>query len=210
MSKTVYLTTPLTEEAVRSLSLDDTVYLSGELICMLYPFHFTKAIDLLKKGEKTPFPLVDGSAVYHCPAGFRKNADGTFDLRFVGSTTSSKFNAWTPEFLKLSGVRAVIGKGGMDTGVLSALKEHGGVYLAVAGGCSAIYTTGVESLEAEYWPQPSWADNVIRLRIKNFGPLTVAMDAHGHSIYEESGSAAQDNLPSIYEKLGIQSFGNPF
>ena len=204
MPKTVHLTTPLTEEAVRSLSLDDTVYLSGELICMLYPIHFIKAIDLLKKGEKTPFPLGDGSVIYHCPAGFRKKADGTFDLRFVGSTTSSKFNAWTPEFLRLSGARAVIGKGGMDKAVLAAMQECAGVYLAVAGGCSAVYTAGVESLEEEYWPQPSWADNVLRLKIKEFGPLTVAMDAHGNSIYEETNGAAQKNLAAIYKRLGVE------
>lgn len=204
MPKTVHLTTPLKEEDVRALSLDDTVYLSGELICMLYPFHFTRSIDLLKKGEKTPFPLGDGSVVYHCPAGFRKNADGTFDLRFVGSTTSSKFNAWTPKFLRLSGVRAIIGKGGMDQEVLNAMQECGGVYLAVAGGCSAIYTAGVEALEEEYWPQPSWADNVLRLRIREFGPLTVAMDAHGSSIYAETENAAQEHRPLIYQKLGIK------
>lgn len=204
MAKTVYLTTPLTEEAVRDLHIDDTVYLSGELTCMLYAFHFTRTIDCYKKGEETPFKLGDGSVIYHCPAGFRKNEDGTFDLRFVGSTTSSKFNAYTPELMRLTGVRGIIGKGGMDKNVLDTMKELGGVYLAVAGGCSAIYTTGVEALEEEYWPQPSWADNILKLRIKNFGPLTVAMDSHGNSIYEESAAAARESLPAIYEKLGIK------
>ena len=135
---------------------------------------------------------------------FKKNEDGTYDLRFVGSTTSSKFNVYTPELMERTGVRAIIGKGGMNKDVLEAMKKFGGVYLAVAGGCSAIYTTGVEALEEEYWPQPSWADNILKLRVKNFGPLTVAMDSHGNSIYEESGSAAQDNLPAIFDKLGIK------
>jgi len=204
MAKTVYLTTPLTEEAVRDLHIDDTVYLSGDLITMIYDFHYKRTLELYRNGEEPPFKLGDGSAIYHCPAGFRKNEDGTYDLKFVGSTTSSKFNVYTPELMERTGVRAIIGKGGMNKEVLEAMKKLGGVYLAVAGGCSAIYTTGVEALEEEYWPQPSWADNILKLKIKNFGPLTVAMDSHGNSIYEESGSAAQDNLPAIFDKLGIK------
>ncbi len=183
MAKTVYLTTPLSREDVLELDLDDTVYLSGEFICMLYAFHFTRSLELLRRGEKPPFPLENG-VVYHCPAGFRRLEDGKYDLRFVGSTTSSKFNAYTPEFLRLSGVRAIVGKGGMSHEVLEAMRETGSVYLAVAGGCSAVYTPGVEALVEEYWPQPSWCDNVLRLKVKNFGPLTVAMDAKGNSIYE--------------------------
>jgi len=202
VAKTVHLTTPLKEADIRALELDDTVYLSGELICMLYAFHFTRVNEMLRKGEPLPFDLRDG-AVYHCPAGFRRNEDGTYDLRFVGSTTSSKFNAYTPELLRLAGPRAIIGKGGMSREVLDAMKETGAVYLAVAGGCSAIYTPGVEALVEEYWPQPSWCDNVLRMKIKEFGPLTVAMDANGNSIYEQTGGAAKENLPKILEALGI-------
>ena len=42
-------------------------------------------------------------------------------------------------------------------------------------------------------------------RLDAFGPLFVAMDANGNSIYEQCGDTAQENLPAIYEKLGIKA-----
>ena len=60
MAKTVYLTTPLTEEAVRDLHIDDTVYLSGELVTMIYDFHYKRNLESYKKGiEMTVNQLLD-------------------------------------------------------------------------------------------------------------------------------------------------------
>lgn len=203
MPKTVYLKMPLTEEDVRSLKLDDIVYLSGDAYTMMYLDHFSRLINMIKAGEPLPMEL-KGNAIYNTGTIFRRNEDGTYDFRAIGTTTSSKFNADTPEFIRLSGIRAVIGKGGMDQNVLEAMKECGCVYLAAVGGCSAIYTPHVE-IEREYWPQRSWADNQLKLRLTDFGPLFVGMDAHGNSIYENCANYAQENLSAIYEKLGIQS-----
>lgn len=203
MGKTVYLTTPLTEEDVRGLALDDVVYLSGEVYTMMYASHFTRLMDMIRRGEPLPMEL-EGRAIYNTGTIFSRREDGSCELRAIGTTTSSKFNAYTPDFIRLSGVRAVLGKGGMDRAVLEAMRECGCVYLAAVGGCSAIYTPGAE-IEAEYWPQPSWADTQLKLRLTNFGPLFVGMDAAGHSLYEESMSGAADALPEIYEKLGVSS-----
>lgn len=203
MGKTVYLTTPLTEEDVRSLELDDVVYLSGEAYTMMYIDHFTRLMDMIRKGESLPMEL-KGCAIYNTGTIFSRREDGSCELRAIGTTTSSKFNAYTPDFIRLSGVRAVLGKGGMDRAVLEVMRECGGVYLAAVGGCSAIYTPGAE-IEAEYWPQASWADTQLKLRLNNFGPLFVGMDAAGHSLYEESMSGAENVLPEIYQRLGIQS-----
>ena len=41
MARTVYLKTPLTEEEVRGLQLDDVVYLTGDAYTMMYIDHFS-------------------------------------------------------------------------------------------------------------------------------------------------------------------------
>jgi len=201
MGKTVHLSTPLSEEAVRALELDDIVYLSGEVYTMMYPDHFTRLMDRIRKGEPLPMEL-SGRAIYNTGTIFSRDGEGRCELRAIGTTTSSKFNAYTPDFIRLSGVRAVLGKGGMDHATLQAMQECGCVYLAAVGGCSAIYTPGAQ-IEAEYWPQTSWADNQLKLRLTDFGPLFVGMDAKGNSIYETSLGCAQEMLPQIYQKLGI-------
>lgn len=202
MSRTIYLTTPIDEEQIRQLKLDDVVYISGTVYVMMYISQFEKLLEPVRNGQPAPFD-VDGGVIYHTGTIFKKEENGGYDFRAIGATTSSKFNGQTPEIIRTTGVRAIIGKGGMDAHVLAAMKECGCAYLSVVGGCSAIYTPQVVKIEKEYWPQKSWADNVLELKVEQYGPLYVAMDANGNSIFEEVGNAAETNRVEIYKKLQI-------
>lgn len=202
MAKTVYLSTPLSEDDVISLELDDIVYLSGTAFTMMYPFHFTRVMDLINHGQEPPFSL-PGNAIYHTGTIFRRKGDGTYDFRAIGTTTSSKFNAFMPDFIRKTGIRAVIGKGGLDEHTLAAMKECGCVYLSAVGGCTSIYTPGVEALEQEFWPQSSWADNLLQLKLNRLGPLFVSMDCKGNSIFSQIDGQTQKNLPDVYHYLHI-------
>ena len=202
MPRTVRLHTPISEKDVRELRIDDVVYITGEAYSMLYADHYTLIMDLVKNGESLPMDLKDG-VIYNTGTIYTRTAAGGYDLRALGTTTSSKFNEYTPEFIRLTGIRAVLGKGGMDRASLEAMKEYGCVYLALAGGCSAVYTPAVE-LEADYWPELMPVDNQrLKFRMKGFGPLFVAMDAHGNSIFEDCARSVRENLQAIYQKLGI-------
>jgi tartrate dehydratase beta subunit/fumarate hydratase class I family protein len=108
------------------------------------------------------------------------------------------------EFIGVTGIRAVIGKGGMDAVTLASMKEHGCVYLAIVGGCSAVYTPSAKLVD-DYWPELMPVDNQrLKFEMNEFGPLFVAMDANGNSLYEQCSNDVQENLPAIYKKLGIK------
>lgn len=204
MPKIVHLHTPISEEQIRSLELDDVVYVSGEAYSMLYADHYTLIMDLMKEGKEVPMDL-RGGIIYNTGTIWRRTDDGGYDMRALGATTSSKFNAQTPDFIAATGIRAVIGKGGMDDATLAAMKEHGCVYLAIVGGCSAVYTPAAKLVD-DYWPELMPADNQrLKFEMDEFGPLFVAMDAHGNSIYAQCANNAEENRPAIYEKLGIHT-----
>ena len=58
----------------------------------------------------------------------------------------------------------------------------------------------------DYWPELMPTDNQrLKFELNEFGPLFVAMDAHGNSLYEQYASVAQNNVPVIYEKLHISA-----
>ena len=204
MAKTVYLKTPLDEKQIRELELNDVVYLSGTVYVMMFGHQFEKLMDPIRKGEKAPIDLENG-VIYHTGTIYKKREDGTFDFRAIGATTSSKFNGETPEIIEKTGVRLIIGKGGMNKEVLEAMQKKGCAYLSVVGGCSAIYTPHVTGITREIWPQKSWSKNVLELQLDLYGPLFVAMDANGNSVFEEVGDAAQENRAKICEQLGIQA-----
>jgi len=203
MGKTVYLHTPLDVEQIRALELDDVVYLSGPVPRGVLPSHLERLMEPIRRGEPSPLDL-DGGVIYHTGTIYRKDESGVYDFRAIGATTSMKFNRQTPEIIRRTGVRAIIGKGGMDRTVLDAMQECGCVYLSVVGGCSAIYTPHVVDIIKEHWPQKSWSKNVLELQADQYGPLFVAMDAKGNSVFEQVGNAAEANRGLIYEKLQIR------
>jgi len=182
MGRIVSLTTPLSEGDVRALRLDDEVFLTGTVFAMAYSWQFAKAISMTKTHDKMPMNL-ENAAIIHCPASYQKQGDRC-EIRFIGVTTSSKLSQYTPEMIELFKIRSIIGKGGMDRATLAAMQKYGCVYLAMPGGCSPLYTPSVQSVR-EYWPQPNWVDNVLELSVDRLGPLLVAMDSHGESIYEK-------------------------
>jgi len=109
---------------------------------------------------------------------------------------------FSPELIEKYGVRAIIGKGGLYEGSLQAMEKHGAVYLAIVGGAAALETQQIEEVEDVYW-EHLHPEALYKFRVKDFGPLTVAMDSHGRHLYFEVKAEAERRLPAIYEKLGL-------
>ncbi len=191
MGKTVSLTTPISEDDVRALHLDDEVFLTGTIFSVPYPWQLAKIISMAKNHDKLPMNL-ENAPIIHGPTSYKKQGDKC-EIRFIGVTTSSKLNQYSPEMIEIFHSRCIIGKGGMDRATLAAMKEYGCVYLAIPGGCAPLYTPSVQAVR-EHWPQPSWEENVLEISVSRLGPMLVAMDSHGESIYEKQAQiVAQAN-----------------
>ena len=74
------------------------------------------------------------------------------------------------------------------------------VYFAIVGGAAALETTQIEEIEEVAWeelmPECLW-----KFRVKDFGPLTVGIDAHGNSLYHDVQARAQEKLKELYARL---------
>src|SRR5438132_14098215 len=101
------------------------------------------------------------------------------------------------------GVRLLIGKGGLREESLGAFGELGGAYLAVIGGTAALETTWVEAIEDvdldDLNPESIW-----KFRVRGFGPLLVAMDSHGASLYEAVDREARERRANALARLGVK------
>ncbi len=198
------LTTPVTEAQVRALHVDDTVTLQG----LLFGIRDATQIALFDRGRRTRFDLV-GHAVIHTAPNVKKvppspaNPAGYVPL-CVGTTTSARMERFTRPLLAELGVRLIIGKGGLGDTSLAAFGELGGAYLAVIGGTAALETTWVEAIEDvdldDLNPESLW-----RFRIRDFGPLRVAMDSHGGSIYAAVDAEARANRGAALAALGVKA-----
>ena len=88
-------------------------------------------------------------------------------------------------FIEKYDVPIIIGKGGMGKKTLSALKKHTCVYTAYTGGAGALAADRIKQVTSVYWleelgmPEAVWI-----FKVEEFGPLVVAMDSYGDSIYK--------------------------
>jgi fumarate hydratase subunit beta len=178
------LRTPLSEDLVRSLRLGETVYLYGPVITGRDEMHI-RALRLADEGKEVPKD-VEESVLYHCGPIMRQNAeDGSWSVVAAGPTTSARMNRLEPEMIRRFRIRAIIGKGGMSKEVAEAMKEVGCVYLAATGGAAVSLADGLGPCRGVEWLDLGMPEAMWRFEADRLGPLIVAMDADGGSLYEK-------------------------
>jgi L(+)-tartrate dehydratase beta subunit len=191
------LTPPLSDAQVRALRVNDTVTLTGTL----YGIRDATQIHMFDRGRKTRFDL-KGHAVLHTAPNVRKSG-GKYEPICIGTTTSDRMERFTAPLMEQCGVRLIIGKGGLRKGSLENFARFGGAYLAVIGGTAALETTWVEAIEDvdldDLHPESLW-----KFRVRGFGPLVVAMDSHGASLYETVNSEARARRAAALKHLGVR------
>jgi L(+)-tartrate dehydratase beta subunit len=194
---------PLAEDSVRRLRVNDTVTLEGTL----FGIRDANQIALFDKGRETRFDM-RGHAAIHTAPNVRKVAASAahptgYEPVCVGTTTSARMERFTAPLLEKLGVRLIIGKGGLGQGSLDAFARFGGAYLAIIGGTAALETTWVEAIEDvdldDLNPESLW-----KFRVRGFGPLLVAMDSHGGSLYDEVDTKARSRRANTLARLGVK------
>ena len=197
------LRTPITEAQVRALRVNDTVTLEGAL----FGIRDANQIALFDQGRTTRFDM-RGAAALHTAPNVRKVAPSPehptgYAPLCVGTTTSARMERFTQPLLEKLGVRLVVGKGGLGPASLQAFARLGGAYLAVIGGTAALETTWIEAIEDvdldDLNPESLW-----KFRVKGFGPLLVAMDSHGASLYEAVDREARARRADALARMGVK------
>jgi L(+)-tartrate dehydratase beta subunit len=195
------LNMPAGDAEVRALKVGDTVTLEKTL----FGIRDATLIAMFDKGRKTRFNL-RGHAVIHTAPNVKKvdprpgNSSG-YEPVCIGTTTSMRMERFTRPLMERDGVKLIIGKGGMGPATLEALRDLGGVYLAVVGGAAALETTWIEEIEEvdmdDLHPESLW-----KFRIKGFGPLLVTMDSRGNSLHADVNAGAAAKRAAILASIG--------
>lgn len=190
---------PLSEADVRSLNAGDMVALDGEIVITAgMPTH-ERLLDYLNAGKQLPTQF-DGGTLVHM-GSYSRQVDGRYEVLYMNPTTSTRFNPYMPALIRGLGLRAVGGKGGLDSSSVAAMQDCGCVYLSFLGGGASLHTSAIQSVVSVHWSELIAHYRLVKLRVANLGPVTVAIDAHGRSLYERLGQDAHERLPGILEEL---------
>jgi fumarate hydratase subunit beta len=194
------LKTPISEEDVRKLKMNDVIYITGTMVTARDSAH-KRALEFFK--EKKPLPIdLQGVAVFHCGPIVRKE-DDKWTVVAAGPTTSTRMDIFEDEFIKAFKVRVVIGKGGMGKRTTEGMKKYGAVYGAFTGGAAVLAAKAIKNVKGVEWFDLGMPEALWILDVEDFGPLIVAIDTHGNNLFENVQKEVEENKQKIYERLGV-------
>ena len=180
MSKKI-LTTPIAPEDLADIKIDDVIYLTGHIVtCRDVPHR-----RVVEEGRELPLDI-RGGAILHAGPIIRKTGEKSFEMVSVGPTTSMRMEKFEREFIAKTGVRLIVGKGGMGEGTMSGCKECGAIHCVFPAGCAVVAATQVEQIESADWTELGMPETLWKCRVKEFGPLIVSIDAHGNNLFEQN------------------------
>jgi fumarate hydratase subunit beta len=197
---TYKLKTPISEEQIRKLKVNDVLYVTGTVVTARDQAH-RRALEYFKEGKPLPLNLEE-LAVFHCGPVVAKQGEKWIAVA-AGPTTSTRMDIFEDEFIKNFKVRVVIGKGGMGKKTTDAMQKYGVVYGAFTGGAAVLAARAIKNVRGVEWfdlgvPEAMWI-----FEVEEFGPLAVAIDSHGNNLFTDVQKTVEESKQKIYQKLGI-------
>ena len=174
------LTTPISLEDIKDIHAGDIVYLTGHITTCRDVAHRR----LVEYGRELPVDIRNG-AILHAGPIVRELEKNQYEMISVGPTTSMRMEKFEYEFVKHTGVRIIVGKGGMGPETQRACQEFGALHLVFPAGNAVLAATEVEEIEQANWKELGMPETLWTCRVKEFGPLIVSIDTHGRNYFEE-------------------------
>lgn len=195
---------PLKDEDVTKLKIGDVIYVNGLMVMARDEAHH-RALEFAKEGKPLPVDLV-GNGLFHCGPVVGQNPDQSWFVKAAGPTTSSRMNLFETEFIEKYRIKLIVGKGGMDKRTGDALKKYKAVYCAFTGGAGVIAANGIKDnkMKDVHWLDLGTPEALWVFEAKKFGPLIVAMDTHGNSLYRNVIDKAKENIKHIEEQYALK------
>jgi len=189
------ITTPITDEAIVELRAGDIFYLSGTLATGRDDVHRRVA----HEGMQCPFDF-RGLAIFH--AGPIVKEDGEkYELISVGPTSSIRMEEWAADFIARTGVKIMIGKGGMGSKTAAACREHKALHCVYPGGCAVLGAAQVEKVTGVYWRELGMPECLWVMQAREFGPLMVSIDAQGNNLFAENTALYASRKPACMKPI---------
>ena len=193
------LTTPIQDKDLLDLNIGDVVYLTGRLVTCRDVAHRR----LIEQGRELPVNL-EGGAIFHAGPIVRKKEDGNYEMVSIGPTTSMRMEKFEREFIQKTGVKLIVGKGGMGPETAAGCQENIAVHAIFPGGCAVLAATQVEEIEGAEWLDLGMPETLWINRVKLFGPLIISIDTKGNNLIQQNKVDFQAKKKPMLERINKQ------
>ena len=175
------LTTPITSEDLKDIKIGDIIYLNGSMTTCRDVAHRR----LVEEKREIPVDL-KGNAIFHAGPIIRPLENDKFEMVSIGPTTSMRMEKFEYEFVRDTGVKLIIGKGGMKENTERACKEFKAIHCVFPAGNAVVAAVEVEEIVAAEWRDLGMPETLWNCRVKDFGPLIVSIDTEGNNLFENN------------------------
>lgn len=187
------LTTPISYDQIKDLKIGDTVYLTGTLATCRDSGHKRVVID-----NRMPDRLdLKEGAIFHAGPIVGKDDNGKEYMVSIGPTTSRRMESAEAEFIEKTGIRLIIGKGGMMDKTAEACKKYGAIHCAFPGGCAVVAAQEVEEITDVEWMDFGMPEALWVMKVKEFGPLIVSIDTQGNNLFENNKKIYKERFDKL-------------
>jgi L(+)-tartrate dehydratase beta subunit len=192
------LHTPVSSADLLDIKAGDIVYLTGHIVTCRDVGH-RRVIEL---GQALPYDTA-GRAIFHAGPIVEPTSAG-YRMVAIGPTTSMRMERFEAEFIAATGVKVVVGKGGMGAKTAAACREHKALHCVFPGGCAVLGATAVEEIEGVEWLDLSMPEAFWIMRVKELGPLIVSIDAHGNNLFEINKALYAERKDAVIKDIAKQ------
>ena len=190
------LTTPISAEDLEDIHVGDVIYLTGELTTCRDVAH-RRVIE-----EKRPLPVdIKDGAILHAGPIIRPLGGDQYEMVTVGPTTSMRMEKFEEAFIRETGVRLIIGKGGMGEGTMRGCRDYKAIHCVFPAGCAVVAASCVEKIIAANWKDLGMPETLWTSKVRKFGPLIVSIDTHGRNLFEENKVIFNERKDKVCEEI---------
>jgi L(+)-tartrate dehydratase beta subunit len=193
------LTTPISNADIEDIRIGDVIYLTGYIVTCRDVGH-RRLIE-----EKMPLPVdLRNRAIFHAGPIVQKKDDGTYQMISIGPTTSMRMEKFEKEFIEQTGVKIIVGKGGMGPNTVAGCVQHKAIHCVFPAGCAVLAATQVEKVEGVEWTDLGMPESLWVMKVKELGPLIVSIDTQGNNLFENNKAIFNERKKAVYDQISRQ------
>ena len=192
------LNTPISDADLKDIKIGDVIYLNGYIVTCRDVAHRR----LIEYGRELPVDI-NGGVIFHAGPIVRKieGEEDKFEMVSIGPTTSMRMEKFEKEFIEKTGVKIIVGKGGMGPNTEAGCRENKAIHCVFPAGCAVVAATTVEEIEDAHWRDLGMPETLWVCRVKEFGPLIVSIDAEGNNLFEQNKVLFNERKDKALEDL---------
>ncbi|WP_313165802.1 L(+)-tartrate dehydratase subunit beta [Sedimentibacter sp.] len=190
------LTTPIKDEDLKDINIGDIIYLTGTIVTCRDVAHRR----LIEEKIKLPVDL-NGLAIFHAGPIVKDHGNDKYEMISIGPTTSMRMEKFEKEFIKETGVKLIVGKGGMGKNTEEGCRENKALHLVYPAGNAVYAADKVEYIKEVHWTDLGMPESLWVCEVKEFGPLIVSIDTEGNNIFEQNKVEFNRKKDEQYERI---------